>query len=260
MASRWIIPTFSGGEPAAIIYFQYLGKSVPEIATNLVLQPGLVLSYLFRQENLIYLIQLFAPLLWGLSWRGLSPLVAATPIFVINLLSQGRLLRDLNYQYSLPILPFLILAVINTLAMRKSFLQKQARRVWLWPKLALIWSLIGFIWLANYQKVPQYFVETFREGHSTRAAIAQLPPQVKVLADRFTVPHICHRPEIRAIAAKRFDVDLAESDYFLFDLGHARGKDASFVKGLAARMQNKPNFDLIYQQGQAYLFKRVKQP
>jgi hypothetical protein len=47
IATQWIIPVFSGHEAAAVGRYAYLGKSVLEIAQNLLLKPGLVLGKVF---------------------------------------------------------------------------------------------------------------------------------------------------------------------------------------------------------------------
>jgi len=256
VASRWIIPTFSGEEPAAVWYFHYLGNSVPEIARNLVLKPERVFSHFFTLQNLGYLAKLVAPLLWGLSLRGLTPLVSAIPILGINLLSEGSMMQNPTYQYSLPILPFLILSVITTLANGRGLLQKHRR-------LVLIWSLVGFVSMSHYYKIPPYFVKAFSSGQATREAIAHLPPEARVAADRFITPHVCHRTQIRLIdrhyVADRhyMETEMEDSDYFLIDLDLAKGKDTNYLKSLVQKTQENPAFQIIYQQDQVYLFKRL---
>jgi hypothetical protein len=178
------------------------------------------------------------------------------PILAIILLSEGGELHSLVYQYSLPILPFLILAVIDSMAKRQEFLQRQRQLGRIWSYLAVVCSLVGFMWLADYQKIPFYGNEVFA-GQSTRAAIAHLPPEAKVLADRYTTPHVCHRSEIWAVNRKSLDADLALSNYVLIDLAHAIGRDAEYVKALIPRMQNDPAFQINYHQGQTYLFRRI---
>ncbi|MFM6250563.1 MAG: DUF2079 domain-containing protein, partial [Dolichospermum sp.] len=75
IATKLIIPAFSGAEAAAVGRYSYLGNSVFEIAKNLIFQPGLIFSKIFSLDNFGYLILLSAPIIWGLSTASLKPLI-----------------------------------------------------------------------------------------------------------------------------------------------------------------------------------------
>jgi uncharacterized membrane protein len=55
LTTQWIIPLFSGGEAAAVGRYDYLGDSVLDIARNLFLKPGIVLSKVFSLDWSIWL-------------------------------------------------------------------------------------------------------------------------------------------------------------------------------------------------------------
>jgi len=112
IVTQAIIPGFRGTESGSIGRYAYLGNSVLEIAVNLLLKPGLVLGKILSFDTFKYLFLLILPVIWGLSPRYLTPLVGALPTLVLNVLSQEPFQRSLAYQYSLPIIPFLLLAVI----------------------------------------------------------------------------------------------------------------------------------------------------
>ncbi|MFM6271058.1 MAG: DUF2079 domain-containing protein, partial [Dolichospermum sp.] len=114
--TKLIIPAFSGAEAAAVGRYSYLGNSVFEIAKNLIFQPGLIFSKIFSLDNFGYLILLSAPIIWGLSTASLKPLIGAIPCVALNLIADYQAQKDLVHQYTLPALPFLILAVIASLA------------------------------------------------------------------------------------------------------------------------------------------------
>ncbi len=116
LSTEWIIPHFSQAPPIAVGVYSFLGNSLFEISLNIILKPGLVLSKIFTLANLEYLILLLIPLIWGLSWRHLTPLICATPILFLNLLAENPQMKNLTQQYSLAILPFLLLAIIANLA------------------------------------------------------------------------------------------------------------------------------------------------
>jgi len=63
IASQVIIPFFSGSEAAAVGRYSYLGNSVLEIVSNLVLKPGLILGGDFTRYP-GYLGLLVLPVIW----------------------------------------------------------------------------------------------------------------------------------------------------------------------------------------------------
>jgi uncharacterized membrane protein len=127
IASRVIIPYFSGGEPAAVGRYGYLGSSVLEIVGNLVLKPGLVLGKVFSLGSLEYVGLLVVPVIWGLSPQYLAPLIGAIPALVLNVLSSSESQRNLVQHYSLPVLPFLLLAVIAKLSTNETTVSTSGR-------------------------------------------------------------------------------------------------------------------------------------
>jgi uncharacterized membrane protein len=87
IATQIIIPRFSGTEAAAVFRYAYLGDSVLDIAKNLLFKPNLVLGKIFSLDTLEYLALLLSPVIWGLSPRYLTPLVAAIPALTMNILA-----------------------------------------------------------------------------------------------------------------------------------------------------------------------------
>ena len=127
IATQAIVPYFNQGKQhAGIGRYQYLGNSVFEIAINLIMKPHLVAGRLISADTLGYLILLFLPAIWWLSPRHLAPLIGALPVLVMNILSDIEAQRDLIHQYSVPIFPFILTAVISTLADR----QERGKNFW----------------------------------------------------------------------------------------------------------------------------------
>lgn len=119
IASQKIIPFFSGSEVAGVGRYSYLGKSVLEIIINLILKPQLVLGKILSFDTFKYLFFLTLPVIWlllpfsgKLRLKYLTALIPAIPTLLINILSDLSFQRSLAYQYSVPVIPFLFLAVI----------------------------------------------------------------------------------------------------------------------------------------------------
>lgn len=189
VTTQVIIPQFSGDEVAAVGRYAFLGDSVTEIMTNLLLQPTIILSSIFTLKNLEYLVLLFVPVIWGLYPPYLSPLMAALPALGLNLLTDYQPQKDLVHQYSIPILPFLLLSVIATLAAKKGLFRR--------PKYILIWSLIAFLALGKYSYFASRYLDQLETLSAMREAVSLVSSQGKVLTSPQIAPHLTHRPVIK---------------------------------------------------------------
>jgi len=145
IATGVIIPFFGGATANVsrhLARYHHLGDSSTEIITNFFLKPQLLINAIFNLPNLEYLAWLLIPIIWGLSLRNLTPLVSAIPALAMNILSNTPAQKDLVHQYSLPIFPFLLLAVIATLTANKGWF-KQGKNI-------ILWVLVAFLALGKY--------------------------------------------------------------------------------------------------------------
>lgn len=253
IATQGIIPFF-GGESATVARhlsrYQHLGSSFPEIAKNLVLQPQLLLTSIFSGDNLAYLLLLISPLLWGLSPLHLTPLVGAIPALAMNILSDSQLQKDLIHQYSLPILPFLLLAVIASLVSGRGWLKHQ--------RSVIIWSVVAFLALAKFGYLGSRYLENLDTWQATREAVALVSTKGSVLTTAYIAPHLSQRSLIRVTNVAAPSANLAEFDYVLLDVRHP-GLDSNqeFATGLVQQLQNSPKFQSTYQKNDVFLFAKV---
>lgn len=250
IATRIILPHFQPAGILGLSYYAEFGQSVPEILINLILRPDLVLKRLLTLANLEYLLLLFAPLAWGMSPVHLAPLVAAFPQLALNLISDNAVQKNLIHQYSLPILPFLLVVAIASLANQRSWLRK--------PQHILLWALAGFLALAQVPLFGSRYLSTLDTWSASRTAIAQITTQDAVLAPAALVPHLSHRPVIQAIGSAA-TVPLTNYTYLLFN-GRHPGKASSpeVVNQLIQQASRHPEFQLRYHQDDVYLFRRVQ--
>src|SRR5919199_5554397 len=259
ITSRVIIPTFSGAEPAAVYRYSYLGDSVPEIAKNLFLKPGLLLEGINIRDSLRYLFQVFLPVIWGLLPQHLAPMVSALPALVLNVLSVDPQQRNLGVQYTLPVLPFLLLAVIPTL---------RAGQVWSRnSRLIILWSFLCFLALANYKDYWTTYPTTLDTWQAKREAIAQIQTKGGVLTTNRLAPHLTHRPLVKLVFSETptadvvnaSSVNLTQIDYVLLDAAHSGWlRTKEFTANLVSQFKKNESFQLRYQRDDIYLF--VKKP
>lgn len=239
-----IIPAFSGSEVAAVGRYSYLGNSVIEIASNLLLKPELILGRIFSLDTLEYLGLLILPVLWGISPQHLNPLVSAIPTLVLNILSDKHAQRDLIHQYSLPVLPFLLLAVISSLAAGKSWLRSR--------RAIILWSLLAFLALAKYGYFWSRYLDSLDNWQATRQAIAQVQAG-NVLTTHRIAPHLTHRRLIRFIDQSPIPA-IAQFDYVLLNVRHPGVVRTSDAANLVNQLKNNQLFQLSYERDQVYLF------
>jgi uncharacterized membrane protein len=250
IATGFIIPFF-GSELATIgrhlSRYQHLGNSFSEIIVNLLLQPGLALKSLFSLANLEYIFLLLIPIIWGLSPQHLTPLIGAIPALAMNLLADESAQKNLVHQYSIPILPFLLLAVISSLAAGRGWLQNRRG--------IIIWSLVAFLALAKYGYFGSLYLNSLDTWKATRIAIAQIQTSGSVLTTHNISPHLSHRSLIKFTDASLPPADLTEFEYILLNLRHPGWKSSrEFATNLAKELENNPKFELKLKQDDVYLF------
>jgi uncharacterized membrane protein len=249
ISTQVIFPFFTGDEHAAVDRYHYLGESVLEILLNLIKQPNILLSRIFDLESLEYLILLFLPIIWGISLSNLPLLIAILPQLGLNLLSDVAAQRNLVHQYSVPILPFLILAVIASLAGEKAWFKT--------PRIIVIWSIIGFIALAK----PGYFwtryLDQLDTWQASRAAIAQVTTQGGVLTTSNLAPQLSHRTTINQTEEGIDTTNFNAFDYVILNLRHPGwASSAQLSQDLLQQLETSSPFIQQYQQDDVYLFVR----
>ncbi|MEP6497706.1 DUF2079 domain-containing protein [Microcoleus vaginatus] len=261
VVTQAVIPYFNQGrEHAAIGRYQYLGNSVWEIAINLIVKPNLVLGRLFSLETLEYLALLLLPVIWWLSPRHLSSLISAVPMLAMNILSDRPAQRDLVHQYSVPILPFLLVAVISSLAASnqqkgKTIFDRLPIPNYPLPRVIVIWSLIAFLALAKYGYFWTIYLNGIDTLPATREAISLVETKGSVLTNVQIAPHLAHRLVVRLTQANAPPANLPEFDYVLLNLRYPGWmSDREFVKNLVTQLKNTPKFQLKYQRDDIYLF------
>lgn len=261
LATQVIIPAFSGLQPAGVSLYSYLGDSMPAVIANLFWQPHLVLRQIVSWGTLEYLALLFGPILWGLSAPALVTLVPALPTLALNVLSSEPQQRNLTQHYSLPLLPFLILAVITTL-------QVYGHQGWpRWGQLTLGgtrqvafilgWAIAAFLLLAKYGYFGSLYLQSLDTWSASRRAIAQITTAAPVLTTSNFAPHLTHRPLIRQTQASAPPTDLGEFHYVLLNLKHPGWLSTpAFAQALADRLQADRRFTLTYRADGVYLFQQ----
>lgn len=248
ISTKIIVPYF-GGDITGLGRYGNLGNSLVEIAKNLILRPDLVWQQIATLPNLTYLIILILPIAWGLSIKHLDPLLGASPILILNLLSSYTAQKDLINHYSLPIVPFLMMAVILSVAANDHWLKRS--------RLILAWALSVFMVFGK----PGYLLGRYVEGLDTwsasRQAIALIDQQSPVFVPFHIAPHLTHRLKIELTAEWNRDLDLSPFGYvFLDHIYPGFNSSPEEVKYLQSRIEADSRFKLIFEQDGVFLYEQ----
>ncbi|MEH1921642.1 DUF2079 domain-containing protein [Nostoc sp.] len=250
IATQVIIPFFNSAEATALVRYSYLGNSVLDIAKNIVFQPGLILGKVFVLDNLEYLVLVLAPVIWWLSLPGIKPLVGAIPCLALNILADYSPQKNLILQYSLPVLPFLLLAVISSLAAGRGLLQNK--------RAIILWSLVVFLSLAKFTLFGGKYLKSIDTWQATKQAIAQIQTQGSVYTTAQISPHLSHRKLITFTNNDSPPADLNTYNYVLLNVRHPSWSNTQeFAGSLVNQLKNNQEFQLKYQRDEVYLFVKV---
>ncbi len=254
-AATYLIPRFRGGyQMAGTWQYGSLGTSLTEIAWKVLTKPQILLSRGWASDRLFYYLLLILPIVIGLHWRKILAIVPALPMLGLNVLADAEHQRDLIHQYSLPIIPFLFLWLIASLA----YLKQHRQRNWLSRRLLITWSVIAWLALAKYGFFWTNYAALSPNIGAVRGAVNLVEPDDRVLTSGYISPHLSHRPQLlllnQDITVKR--IEKLDLDTVLIAKQHL-GQDISpqaadqLIKDLLSA-----NFASVYQQQDVFLLKK----
>jgi uncharacterized membrane protein len=229
--------------------YETLGQSFPEVINNLIHHPQIFLAAIINFPNAAYLFTLFLPFIVVISPRHLTSLVSIIPALAMNLLSSDPSQKDIIHQYSLPILPFLLVAVISTLANKKGIVRSN--------RLILAWSIFTFVTLSNFFHFDQLYLNSLDTLQSSKTAIAQINSQDGVMTTNNFAPHLTHRKIVKLPTENVMNSNLEEFKYILLDRRHPGFMSSpKIVETLLNRLQDTPEFKLKFDKDSILLFEK----
>ncbi|MBS9391776.1 MAG: DUF2079 domain-containing protein [Dolichospermum sp. LBC05a] len=247
IANKIIIPFF--GSEATLVNrhfyrYSYLGKSFSETLQIILYQPQLIISNILSSINLEYLSFLLVPVIWGLIPKYMTSLIGTIPCLALNILADHPSQKNVILHYSLPVIPFLILALIASIA---------ADEAWLNQKRAiLLWSLIWFLILGKWGFFISKYLNFVDNWQATKEAISLIKTQDSVLTTDVITPHLTHRQEI----SFKYDInELNNFHYILLNTRHPGwAATAEDYGNLVKELKKRSDFKLQYQRDDVYLF------
>jgi uncharacterized membrane protein len=247
IANKIIIPFF--GSEATLVNrhfyrYSYLGKSFSETLQIFLSQPQIIFIHIFNLINLEYLSFLLLPIIWGLIPKYMTPLIGAIPCIALNILADHASQKNVILHYSLPTIPFLILASIASIAANKAWI-KQGRII-------ILWSLFWFLFLGKWGFFMSKYLNFVDNWQATRQAISLIKTQDSVLTTDVITPHLTHRQEINF----KYSInELNKFHYILLNTRHPGwGGTREDYHNLSNELKKRSDFNLQYQRDDVYLF------
>ncbi|MBW4551773.1 MAG: DUF2079 domain-containing protein [Aphanocapsa sp. GSE-SYN-MK-11-07L] len=253
IANKLIIPFF--GTEAALVNrhlyrYSYFGSSFADTLNIFLAKPQVVLANLFSPLNFEYLALLLAPVVWGLRPRYMAPLIAAIPCLALNLLADHASQKNVILHYSLPIIPFLMVALIASLAAGKAWIQSR--------RAIILWSLVGFAALGKVWFFGSNYLNHLDNLSATREAIALVNPTDSVFTTDIIAPHLTHRQTIGYNYQKvQAENGFSKFHYVLINTRHPGwAADPQVYKDLVNDLSQQPRVRLQYKKDDVYLFEQ----
>lgn len=248
-----IIPNFRGGEHFALEYYSDLGSSPLSIIGGLISSPLQFFSRVFSESSLTYLYKVFLPL--GFISVFSPILVFALPDLGINLLSSNPNFRQLYYQYTAVITPFLYISGIFAV----SFLTKRFKFIktefFIWY--ILIFTLIsayftGPLFLSKYPNISVFTQQlTYRD--TVDKVLSTIPGDASVSATNNLGSHLAQRTHLYTIP-----MGLEDADYIAFLLNDQFAQPSLDIqRQMAQLLKTNPSYILLYEKEDFLLFKRI---
>jgi uncharacterized membrane protein len=189
-----VMPHFRGEPyPHLIKRYAYLGATLPEVITSVLIRPWRWLPVVVTPAKAVYLAAMLAPL-------GFLPLAApraaaaALPGLAVNLLSTDSFLFSYRTPYQAFVLPFFLLAAVEGFAAARSATWWPRR---LSPRAVLVAAAIVALVLSartvNDLGISKWALSP--EQRAARALMARIPPLVSVSVNERLVPHLATRAE-----------------------------------------------------------------
>ena len=248
-----IIPYFRGGNHFALAYFSDFGNNTSEIFLNIFLNPVKTFSIILRNENLVYLSEIFFPLGF-LSILGLPLIIFASPDFLINLLSNNPQLHQIYYQYTSVITPFIFIsAIYGTKVLTKKFKFIRLNHVAIY--------LISLALVSQYYIGPlpgslkpniDMLIKPLTSASEIQKFISSIPTKYSIAATNNLGSHLSRRQNIYTIP---LGVDKADVILFLINNGYS-AQTPKEQNRTVEQMEKNKRYILIYKKDNFIVFEK----
>lgn len=259
---KWLIPAFR--EDHGFLYsfvYAWLGDTPLEMVQTLLLRPGYVAQHVFTPEKMLYVLELFGPLLFLPLLRPDIVLIAL-PSLMQNLLSPEHIHWSIRYHYQAFVVPFLLVATVYAVT-KKDDEEESGTSFCLWYRrfqhIAAILLVVATFASQVVIRTPLIHLIT-RERDSERIAFAeymmqQVPDDAALSTTSAFGSRMARRHEIYFFPGNIiYPPEFSErGEYLLADLHEVPPEDMPRLR----RLQQSPNWRTLIDQDEFVLLERV---
>lgn len=247
---NYLVPLLRGGQAGGVVFYGSIGESPKDIIINLFTNPGLIISKFINPEVIFYYLLLLLPVIIAIHWKQALAIVPAIPMLLLNTISDYAAQRDLVHHYSLPIFPFIIIWLLNSIQQY----QTEQKRPWLKPKILIIWAIITFSILAKYEFFITRYLSSWSNLASLHSAVNLVETEGSLLTTVKIAPHLSHRQTIQTVTS-HWQPDNETFDYVLLDFRVRDNSGNPAVNPqLKETLQSSKNYNLKFKKDDVFLF------
>jgi hypothetical protein len=162
----------------------------------LLVRPWIIFSVASPSEIFLYTLGLSLPFLALLRKPALACLLGAAPVYLVNIVSDSGIQRELNHHYSIPILAFLIAGCLDSMpsiSVKARQIQKNIFNI------TLVLSLVAFLGYSRLMYFKTRYLPRLPEAVAFQSVISGIGSQESVLASSNYVVHLAGREQISQI-------------------------------------------------------------
>lgn len=199
VTSFWLIPTVRGEASDTLSRYRWLGDAPGTMLATLFTEPALVWQQLTSADRLFYLLQLLVPVGF-LALLGLPELFLALPGLGLNLLASHHCQPTIYCQYTVPVLPFVLVATVFGLGTLRHLLRRHP--AWQLAGLGLLPLALFSLWVdtpfTETEALPDALAPP-GNAEVVRAALAVVPEAGTAVTSNDYAPHLARRQELYVI-------------------------------------------------------------
>ena len=191
----WFLATHlssAGGDHVAI-RLGYLGDTKLEMLATLLMQPWIVFSVTSPSDIFLYSLGLSLPFLALLRKPALACLLGAAPVYLINIISDSGIQRELNHHYSIPILAFLIAGCLDSMPLISAKAHQIQKNIF---NATLILALVAFFGYSRLAYFKSRYLPRLPEALAFQSVVSGIGSQESVLTTANYAVHLAGRENI----------------------------------------------------------------
>ena len=191
----WFLATHlssAGGDHVAI-RLGYLGDTKLEMLATLLMQPWIVFSVTSPSDIFLYSLGLSLPFLALLRKPALACLLGAAPVYLINIISDSGIQRELNHHYSIPILAFLIAGCLDSMPLISAKAHQIQKNIF---NATLILALVAFFGYSRLVYFKSRYLPRLPEALAFQSVVSGIGSQESVLTTANYAVHLAGRENI----------------------------------------------------------------